>query len=472
MPFAIGTGLANITGQSALATVKHRKMGNIDLALGVPVGLCMVFGVEGGARLVLWLEQMGLADQAIRWFYTLFLSGLGVLMLVEYVLGKEQREEQRANAENGEDPPAATAKAGVIRKYDFLKVPPTVHLRSCELEISLWVLGVTGVTIGFLAGIMGAGGGFALVPVFVFLVGTPTYVAVGTSLVCVMISGAYGAFTYALKGRTELVAALLMMTGAAIGAQLGSAAIRHVHGAGVRLLYSLSASAGGRQRGDEAVRLHHGGGGGDTGRGRADVRLHCGSDVPRNGPRAGRLGAESWAGRRRCGGDGHAMRGYLAWSRRRRARSRAANRAWRRALQKAVSSSKSPLRSGSPTTMQMSVHGFGMTKASQLARTHASRTATPNGQTGKPERRANSETPCCTEYRGPRGPSGVIAGIHPCSMRRSMLRSSLRLPREVEPRTEEKPKRAIAWATYSPSRLSLTGTQTRRPGKWLSMVKM
>jgi hypothetical protein len=239
MPYAIGTGLANITGQSALATAKHRKMGNLDLALGLPVGICMVFGVEGGARLVLWLEEKGLADVAIRWFYILFLSGLGIVMLVEFILGMEKRSRQRESEANGEDPPEAEARAGLFQRHEWLKIPPTISLSSCDVEVSIWVLGVTGAVIGFLAGIMGAGGGFALVPVFVFLIGTPTYVAVGTSLICVMISGAYGAFTYAAKGRVELFAALLMMIGAAVGAQIGSAAIRHVRGAGVRLLYAL-----------------------------------------------------------------------------------------------------------------------------------------------------------------------------------------------------------------------------------------
>ncbi len=50
---------------------------------------------------------------------------------------------------------------------------------------------------------------------FVYVLGTPTYVAVGTSLVCVMVSGAYGTFTYALQGRVEIFAALCMMAGAA-----------------------------------------------------------------------------------------------------------------------------------------------------------------------------------------------------------------------------------------------------------------
>ena len=227
MPFAIGTGLANIAGQSALASVKHRKMGNVDYALGLSIGISMVLGVEGGARTVLYLASLGLADSVVRYVYIVFLAGLGVAMLLECFGGARKAAREPAG------------RRGLAARIGALRVPPVVKLRSNAMEVSVWVLAVFGVMIGFLAGIMGAGGGFALVPLFVYVLGTPTYVAVGTSLVCVMISGAYGTFTYAMQGRVEIFAALWMMAGAAVGSQLGSTAIRYVRGARVRVLYAV-----------------------------------------------------------------------------------------------------------------------------------------------------------------------------------------------------------------------------------------
>jgi len=240
MPFAIGTGLANIAGQSMLAVTKHRKMGSVSHRVGVVLGLSMVAGVEGGARTVLYLASLGAADEVIRWVYIVFLSALGVAMLVEYLRGRRAGGKQNV----GE---AKRTSFGLLDRWRMLRIPPMVPVRRSSVRVSLWVLMCAGLAIGFLAGIMGAGGGFALVPFLVYVVGAPTYVAVGTSLICVAISGTYGAFTYALKGQVELFAALWMMAGAAVGAQLGSMAIRHVHGAGVRLLYAimlLLASAG------------------------------------------------------------------------------------------------------------------------------------------------------------------------------------------------------------------------------------
>jgi hypothetical protein len=62
---------------------------------------------------------------------------------------------------------------------------------------------------------------------------------VSTSLICVTISGTFGAFTYAVEGKVELFAALWMLLGASVGTQLGSSAVRYVRGYGIRLLYAL-----------------------------------------------------------------------------------------------------------------------------------------------------------------------------------------------------------------------------------------
>ncbi len=67
----------------------------------------------------------------------------------------------------------------------------------------------------------------------IYFVGCPTHVAVGTDLFEVMISGLYGAFTFTLKGRIELIAVVVMLCGAAIGAQIGTIATKYSRGLGI-----------------------------------------------------------------------------------------------------------------------------------------------------------------------------------------------------------------------------------------------
>ncbi len=86
-----------------------------------------------------------------------------------------------------------------------------------------------------------AGGrGFIRMPALVYLIGCPTLVAVGTDLFEVMITGAYGAFTYGVKGRVELLAAIWMLLGAAVGAQMGTVAVKYVRGYSIRLLFAIT----------------------------------------------------------------------------------------------------------------------------------------------------------------------------------------------------------------------------------------
>jgi uncharacterized membrane protein YfcA len=91
-----------------------------------------------------------------------------------------------------------------------------------------------------LAGFLGIGGGLLRMPALVYLVGCPTHIAVGTDLFEVMISGLYGAFTYSLKGRIELVAVFVMLTGAAIGAQIGTVATKYSKGYGIRIAFGIA----------------------------------------------------------------------------------------------------------------------------------------------------------------------------------------------------------------------------------------
>ncbi len=83
------------------------------------------------------------------------------------------------------------------------------------------------------------GGGFIRMPALIYLIGCPTAIAIGTDLFSVLFSGAYGCLTYGVKGRVEIVAAVLMLFGAAVGAQIGVTAVKYIRGYGIRLLFAI-----------------------------------------------------------------------------------------------------------------------------------------------------------------------------------------------------------------------------------------
>jgi len=75
-------------------------------------------------------------------------------------------------------------------------------------------------------------------PMLVYVVGVPTHMAVGTDLFEIVISAGYGSLTHALKGNVDVLMALVMQTGAALGAQIGAVSTRFFTGPRIRLLFS------------------------------------------------------------------------------------------------------------------------------------------------------------------------------------------------------------------------------------------
>ncbi|RJP73475.1 MAG: sulfite exporter TauE/SafE family protein [Candidatus Zixiibacteriota bacterium] len=229
MAYAIGTDLAHIFGKSIVATKKHGKMGNVDVKMGLLSIVGSVIGVEVGARNVMWLTERGMAGPVVRYAYMILLFSLGVYMLFDY-LTKDKRAAQRAMAQ------AAGTETVAKKKWN---IPPMIYFPVSGVRASLWtIMGVFFVT-GWLSGFLGVGGGFIRMPALIYLIGCPTAIAVGTDLFSVVFTGGYGCFTYAMKGRVEIIAALIMLCGAAVGAQIGVAAIKYIHGYGIRLLFAI-----------------------------------------------------------------------------------------------------------------------------------------------------------------------------------------------------------------------------------------
>ncbi len=232
MAYAIGTDLAHIFGKSIVATAKHRKMGNVDMKLGLVSIVGSVIGVEIGAQNIMWLTKLGLAGPIVRYTYMALLFGLGIYMLYDYMTKDKRAAAQAAKmaaARAGTMPPARKA----------WNLPPMMHFPASGITISFWT--VTGVFLftGWLSGFLGVGGGFIRMPALIYLIGCPTAIAVGTDLFSVLFSGAYGCFTYGVKGAVDIIAAICMLIGASIGAQIGVTAVKYVRGYGIRLLFAI-----------------------------------------------------------------------------------------------------------------------------------------------------------------------------------------------------------------------------------------
>jgi uncharacterized membrane protein YfcA len=233
MNFVVGTDLAHMTGKSIVAAKRHRALGHVDVKLGLVMVMGTIPGIEGGARLIEALKVVGAVDVVIGLAYVL------ILLTVSFFTAWESLRALRTIRADRLAIQEVLGFKSIARRVHSIDLPPMISFPASGIaSISLWaVLGVGFVT-GLLAGALGVGGGFVRMPLLVYLVGVPTHVAVGTDLFEIVISAGFGTLTHAVKGNVDVLMALVMHTGAALGAQIGAVSTRFFAGPRIRLLFS------------------------------------------------------------------------------------------------------------------------------------------------------------------------------------------------------------------------------------------
>lgn len=234
MNFVVGTDLAHMTGKSIVAAKRHRTLGHVDIKLGALMIAGTIIGVEIGANIIEALESSGNIDQVIGITYIIILVIISTFTAWESVKAIRMiRTEKLAVSE-------ALAFARLSKRVHTINIWPMISLPGSGIkEISLWVVLGVGMITGVLAGALGVGGGFIRMPMLIYFLGVPTHVAVGTDLFEIVFSAGYGTLTHALKGNVDILMALVMHTGAAIGAQIGAVATRYFAGPRIRLFFSV-----------------------------------------------------------------------------------------------------------------------------------------------------------------------------------------------------------------------------------------
>lgn len=231
MNFVIGTDLTHIAGKSVVAARRHWILGHVDLRLGVLMILGTVPGVELGAQIIEQLKRSYAIDRVIGGVYVILLLSIGCFMVWE----GWQAVRRAPSADNG---PVRGER--IRRAMRRLCLPPMIRLPVSGVEsVSFWTILVVGFLVGLLAGMLGVGGGFLRLPALIYLIGIPTHVAIGTDLFEIIFSAGYGTITHAVKGNVDIMIALVMHTGAAIGAQFGALSTVYFSGPKIRLGFSM-----------------------------------------------------------------------------------------------------------------------------------------------------------------------------------------------------------------------------------------
>ncbi|WP_298692993.1 sulfite exporter TauE/SafE family protein [uncultured Sphingomonas sp.] len=226
---AVASSATQITGASVSGVLAQMRRGGVDFRMG---GVMVAGGVIGsglGALLFRLLQKLGQIDTVIALTYVVLLGGIGTLMareslgtiLAQRRGGKPARKQRRHNR----------LIAMLPFRWRFYR---------SGLYISPLAPFLLGTMTGALTVVLGVGGGFVMVPAMVYLLGMAAGVVVGTSLFQILFVTAATTMIHATTTQAvDIVLAILLLIGSAIGAQIGSRFAMKLKPEYLRLLLAL-----------------------------------------------------------------------------------------------------------------------------------------------------------------------------------------------------------------------------------------
>jgi len=201
----VGTSVAQMVGATVSGFLSHLKLKNIDLKMGWIMVISGFVGGGFGVLLAKALEDAGYFRTFVLSLYTFYLGFTGITMFID-VLKKDKKEKSKNS-----------------KLKDFIqKLPFKMKFQFTEISV-LVPIGI-GAFAGFLAAVMGVGGGFVVIPALIYLANFPVQKAVGMSLFqMIFVTSFLTYFHGTVNHGVDIVLALILMAGSSFGAVFGAA---------------------------------------------------------------------------------------------------------------------------------------------------------------------------------------------------------------------------------------------------------
>jgi uncharacterized protein len=226
---AVATGANQVVASSISGVLAQLRRKGVDFTMG----WVLLAGGLAGSAIGVWvfrlMTRLGQVDLFVQLSYVLFLGLIGAMMF---------QESLRALLRSRQPGGAPIRRAHVHSWVHGL--PLKMKFRASGLYISVIPPVLVGAAVGFLAAIMGVGGGFILVPAMIYLLGMPTKVVIGTSLFQIIFVTAFTTVMHAVTSQTvDMLLALLLILGGVVGAQIGTRVGVRLKAEQLRILLSL-----------------------------------------------------------------------------------------------------------------------------------------------------------------------------------------------------------------------------------------
>jgi uncharacterized membrane protein YfcA len=241
MNFVVGTDLTHIVGKSIVAARRHWLLGSIDLRLAGIMVVGTILGTQAGVEGIEALKKIGRVDQVVGIVAIVVYTCISIFIAFEsWQSLKIAPGKQRHMA--GASPAADKDKLFFARFATWvqrLPLGPRVSLPFSGVQsISIGAILLVSFVGGAFSSFLGGGAGYIRMPSMVYLLGIPTHIAVGTDLFEIVVSASIGSFEHAVNGNVDILVALIMQTGAAVGAQIGATLTQYFSGPRIRFAFA------------------------------------------------------------------------------------------------------------------------------------------------------------------------------------------------------------------------------------------
>ncbi|MDA5192477.1 sulfite exporter TauE/SafE family protein [Govanella unica] len=207
---AVASGANEITAASISGAQAHWRRGGVDVKMGLVLSAGGLVGSYAGAIAFKILRATGQLELMISVAFVIFLTSMGLLMLVES--GRTIWRQHKGL-------PVAPRRRHRTWVDSW---PHKMRFRKSLQYVSVYLPLMIGAVVGIMVSLMGVGGGFIMIPAMIYILNMPTNVVIGTSLFQItVVTGAVTFFHSINTQSVDVVLALILLVGAVIGAQLG-----------------------------------------------------------------------------------------------------------------------------------------------------------------------------------------------------------------------------------------------------------
>lgn len=217
---AVASNMAHKFPKALVGAIKRAKFGQVDVKLGLVMGLFAEAGVFAGKEIMTGIRtrfgDTG-TDLYVSLIFVIVLGIVGAIVLRDGL--RSRRGEHKTTA-------------GIPRLASWvqsIRIPGTM-MRFSSLQgasVSLLFVAPLGFATGMLAATI-AVGGFIGVPAMMYILGVPAMMATATELVVAFVMGMGGSLFYAWEGFVDIRLSLIILAGSLFGIQLGAIGTTYV----------------------------------------------------------------------------------------------------------------------------------------------------------------------------------------------------------------------------------------------------